>query len=124
VTIKNSFSKEERLKSAIRIKDVYTLGKQLFAYPFKLYILENKEVAHNHCHRICISVPKRSFKSSPDRNLIKRRSREAYRLNKTIAADSPTKFDMYWIYIGKVAEPYEVIEKGVKKLLGQLLPTS
>ena len=124
MTIKNSFTKEERLKSAIRIKDVYTLGKRLFAYPFKLYILENIESAHNHCHRICISVPKRGFKSSPDRNLIKRRSREAYRLNKSIAVESPKKYDMYWIYIGKVAEPYEVIEKGVKKLLVQLVTTS
>ncbi|HMP31309.1 MAG TPA: ribonuclease P protein component, partial [Saprospiraceae bacterium] len=114
---KQTFCKAEKLKSAIRIKEVYASGKQLFAYPFKLYLLENKEVDAQTMHRVCFSVPKRNFKSSPSRNLLKRRSREAYRLHKVILDTDGLKFDMYWIYIGKIEEPYTVIEKGLIKLL-------
>ena len=115
----NTFTQEERLKSAIRIKEVYTSGAQYFTYPFKLYLLK-KDVESMH-HSVCISVPKRNFKTASDRNLLKRRSREIYRLHKSMISNTPDKFDMYWVYIGKTVEPYPVIEKGMTKLLRQYL---
>jgi ribonuclease P protein component len=115
----NTFTKEERLKSAIRIKEVYTSGAQYFTYPFKLYLLK-KDVETMH-HSLCVSVPKRNFKAASDRNQLKRRGREIYRLNKSIISYTSDKFDMYWVYIGKKVEPYSVIEKGMIKLLRQIV---
>jgi ribonuclease P protein component len=69
-------------------------------------------------------VPKRSFKKSPDRNLLKRRMKEVYRLSKTeFYNDNLTKSKKYllaFIYVGKKEEEYGVIEKAILKLLDHL----
>jgi ribonuclease P protein component len=111
MTKKYTFPKNERLKSDIRLKEVYSTGTQLFFYPFKVYYLSNEEKVS----RICISAPKRAFKSAIDRNTIKRRSKEAYRLNKDLVSN--LNLDIYLIYIGKKVEDYHTIEKGMIKTL-------
>lgn len=118
MTKKLTFPKEERLKSAIRIKEVFNTGLHFFSYPFKVYILTNQVQQA----RICISAPKRSFKSAVDRNTIKRRSKEAYRLNKEVISSTPP-IDLYLIYIGKKVEDYYTIEKGMKKILEEVKRT-
>jgi ribonuclease P protein component len=46
------------------------------------------------------SVSKRNFKKATDRNLLKRRMREAYRLNKA-ALPGTSKLQMAYIYTAK-----------------------
>ena len=75
--------------------------------------------------QIVFSVSKKRFKRAVDRNVIKRRMREAYRLNKQqqlydalLATDKRIVFSIG--YIGKEIAPYELIEKKMLKLLTQL----
>ena len=56
---------------------IYSQGKNLFSYPYKI-IYRDSEVGEE---RLIISVPKKIFKRAVKRNLIRRRVREAYRLN-------------------------------------------
>jgi ribonuclease P protein component len=73
---------------------------------------------------MAVSVPKRLFKRAVDRNLLKRRIREAYRLNKSVLDILLQETDRtIWLviqYQHKEIETYQVIEKGVITGLSKL----
>jgi len=77
---------------------------------------------------MAVSVPKRLFKKAVDRNLLKRRIREAYRLNKTDLCDLVLRKDLKLIlliqYQHREITDYHVIEEalllGLRKLAEKL----
>jgi ribonuclease P protein component len=77
---------------------------------------------------MAVSVPKRLFKRAVDRNLLKRRIREAYRLNKSdlysLLEQKGLKFNLIIQYQHKEIVGFHAIEegllKGMKKLLEKL----
>ncbi len=77
-----TFKKAERLKSRKVIELLFKDGKSFGAYPLRLVFLKNEEPRSNAPVQFTVSVPKRSFKSAVARNRIKRKVREAWRLNK------------------------------------------
>jgi len=118
-----TFTKEERLCNKKLIDGLFHSGSSFLCYPFKVSWLLNPE--QEVCAQVLFAVPKRRFKNAVDRNLIKRRIREAYRLNKqehfyAMLNDTGKKIVFSLGYIGKEIEPYEVIEKKMLKLLSQL----
>lgn len=69
------------------------------------------EVAEGGC-RIMISVPKRNFKRAVARNLLKRRIREAYRLDKE--AFTGLGLDMLICYKSRNIHPFADIQRDLK----------
>lgn len=77
---------------------------------------------------MAVSVPKRLFKRAVDRNLLKRRIREAYRLNKHVLYDlllqSDLKLNLVIQYHQREIADFHTIEsgilKGIEKLRQQL----
>ncbi|MBO4475990.1 MAG: ribonuclease P protein component [Bacteroidales bacterium] len=67
--------------------------------------------------RVMVSVPKKHFKRAVKRNLLKRRMRESYRLQKDLVGGG---FDVLFVYIGTEAAPFEEIRTELASLLARI----
>jgi ribonuclease P protein component len=75
-----TFKKEEKLTSEKWIQELFQKGSSFYLSPFKVVFMLHPN--QNLPNQVLISVPARNFKRAVDRNKIKRRLREAYRLHK------------------------------------------
>ncbi len=105
---KFSFKKEERLTGEKHIQELFEKGSSFHLYPFRVLSLANPESEHK-LNRVLISVSKRNFKRAVDRNLIKRRIREAYRLQKDQI--NGLSLLLAFVYTSKEIEPFLVIKE-------------
>jgi ribonuclease P protein component len=120
-----SFRKDERLCSKKIIDKLFVQGKSVFVFPVKMVYLETK-LPSGYPVQAGFTVSKKSFKRAVQRNLIKRRMREAYRLNKSKFYDEigEKQVAVFFIFTGKTISEYTQIEtaikKGMKKVLSEL----
>ena len=111
----NKFNKEERLCSKKSLDLLFKNGSSFLFYPFRVTYLFVAE-PHNYPAQVVINVAKKRYKLAVDRNLIKRRTREAYRLQKQhLLYDSLTNRDELLLlslqYVGKQIYDYAFFEK-------------
>lgn len=85
---KHTFGKSERLHRENDIQELFDKGSSFYLFPFKVYLMPNGAQQAT-SHQILVSVSTRNFKKAVDRNLIKRRVREAYRLQKEVLPQNP-----------------------------------
>lgn len=116
-----TFTQAERLCNRPTIDKLFGIRKMLFAYPFKVsFLVEENDKAQDEapCQAL-FSVPKRNFKRAVHRNLLRRRCREAFRLNNhdfynQLNADGK-RISVLFIYIEKEQLEYAKIEHGMKQ---------
>ncbi len=96
----NTLSKEERLYCKKDIEDLLAGGKFSGGFPMRFCVRTGTGVGHS---RIMVSVPKKMFKRAVKRNLLKRRIRESYRLQKGILEGIDA--DILFIYTTKEVMP-------------------
>ncbi len=98
------------------IEKIHNEGCSFFIYPFKVYYLKNEEVVP---FRLTISVPKKIFKSAVKRNLIRRRTREAVRLN-SMSFPSLSGNDILLVYVSNKILEYDRITDIIKEIMAKI----
>ncbi len=95
-------------------------GKSFGAYPLRLVFLKMDEPKSDAPIQFTATVPKKNFKSAVARNRIKRKIREAWRLNKNWLYKKMKKTDGQYsfmvIYTAKEDLPYDEIEKAARNI--------
>lgn len=129
--------KSAKLRHRSLIERVFSEGESLYAYPLRIsarFLSEEELKANFKDHvpdrigpvQIMLTVPKKKRKHAVDRVLIRRRVREAFRLNcrelrETVSSsDSVRTLSLALIYISDKNEDYKKIEKSVRRLLRKL----
>ena len=119
-----TFKKNERLCSAKAIEELYKEGKSFYTKSLKVIFLVHPENIQTPCS-VVLSVPKRSFKRAVDRNLLKRRIKESYRVNKLTLYEGLIKnkvsLHLLVLYTPKEILLFDEINKNVIQALKTLL---
>lgn len=125
---RHTLSKAERLKSYKRIRLLFAEGHKFKVHPLLVYYQVSVKAAHSnesHPLQMGVSVGARYFKKAVDRNLMKRRIREAYRKNNTLLKQELTGaergLDVFFVYTSNELLPYSELETTMLKALQLLL---
>ncbi len=109
-----SLPKSRRIKGKQKVEDLFSMGKGGVFYPLKVYWKSN-EYGED---QVLFAVAKKRFNRAVDRNLIKRKLRESFRLNQQrLCSDAVKTFDIGFVFIGEQNCPFKVIEKSMKHAL-------
>jgi len=128
-----TFPKSERLCSKKIIGQLFEKGSAAVGtyYLFPLRVLYLRHPQQNLPNEVLpppavlITVSKRNFRHAVDRNLVRRRIREAYRKNKVALYGTPQKprippASIAFLYTARKKISFEEIEKSMKLVLTKL----
>ena len=111
----------ERLKSRKEIGRLFQrgTGRVSNSYPIRAVYAPVLERRSHYPTQVTFVVPKRRFKRAVDRNLLKRRMREAWRLEKHNLPPSPTggQIAVLFMYTGKEIMATAYIRRKMVKVL-------
>ena len=118
------FNKEERLCSKKSLDLLFKNGSSFLVYPFRITYFFVAE-PQKYPAQVVINVAKKRYKHAVDRNLIKRRTREAYRLQKEehFYALLKNRSDLLLLslqFIGKKKYEYVFFEKKLSQAFKKL----
>jgi ribonuclease P protein component len=118
-----TLNKEERLCSQKILGELFTSGESFLVYPLKVVFLKTDNSQPTPV-QASFAVSKRNFKRAVKRNLLKRRMREAYRLNKLALYDELAAKELHiaamFIFIGKDLAEFAAIEKAMFSALKKI----
>lgn len=123
--LRNSLNKSERLKSTRLIGELVSSGNSFIVMPLKTYWKITTNTDHYRRAQIAVIVPSKNFKRSIDRNLIKRRMREAYRINKhdlyQYLSVHNLQLMFVLLYLPRTIYSFRQIEESIKKIIGTFI---
>lgn len=111
--------KSERLHADKLIKELFNEGSSFFLYPFKvLFFVKKDEV--NGTAQVLFSVSKKKIKKANERNLVRRRIKEVYRLNKSLLDIGSKSISMGLIYVSSDLMEFANLESKIIPILKKL----
>lgn len=113
---RKTLKKKERLSVGTDLSRLFASGRYGFTDGFRYCYRIGNELPFN---RIVVSVPKKCFRRAVKRNLLKRRIREAYRLNKNLLPVNAEKggTDILLIYSSKDILDFNAVVLSVRNIL-------
>ena len=116
--------KREKLCSKTAIDQLFSRAQgseSAIKYPLRAVWRVNSRRHSDAPIAFVVSVPKKRLRHAVDRVAMRRRIREAYRLNRLDYPLSPgTKVDLAFIYVANDLKPYGSVENAVKTLLDKI----
>lgn len=112
-----SLPRTERLRSLGAVRRLFESGRGGFVFPFRYVWYAEPDTADT--TEVLFSVPKKFHKRANKRNLLRRRTKEAYRLQKGILTrpERCANLDIALIYSSKEVLSYKHIEHAVRRIL-------
>ena len=114
-SVRHTLPKEEIISGTTAITALMKEGKWNSCGELRYCVRHRGEDGVN---RIMVSVPKRNFKRAVKRNLLKRRLREAYRLQKELLTCRGT--DVLLVYSSKIVAEFDDIRNQIAKILTEI----
>lgn len=112
-----SLSRSERLRTLGAIRRLFTEGESGFVYPFRYmwYVESDLEPSVE----VLFSVPKKYHKRANKRNLLRRRTKESYRLQKGLLTlrVGNRNLDLALVYSAREVLPSKKISHAVRRIL-------
>ena len=113
----HSLSRNERLRSLGAVRRLFESGQGGFVFPFRYVWFAEPDTERS--VEVLFSVPKKFHKRANKRNLVRRRTKEAYRLQKQILTETetPLNLDLALIYSSKEVLSAKTISHAVRRIL-------
>ncbi|MCM1449894.1 MAG: ribonuclease P protein component [Clostridiales bacterium] len=90
------------------------------AYPLRAVWRVDNERPRGDMMQFMVTVPKKKLRHAVDRVTMRRRVREAYRLNRHSCDVLTEQHDVAFVYLANSLMPYSVIEKSMIKILDKI----
>ncbi len=122
---KFTLSKEQRVHGKKNIEALFQNGEAFFVHPFRVMFTINAAKSQSSFAQIVAIAPKKTFKKAVDRNTIKRKIKEAYRLlqfelNQELLVINQKSIQIAFIFVQKAMPNYQEVSKAISKIIKQL----
>lgn len=114
--VPQTLQRQQRLKSRKQIDALFREGHSFAIYPLRIVFRE--VVPEAEPLKFGVSVSTRYFKKAVDRNLMKRRIREAWRLQRAPLEGQP--LHVFVLYTAKELLPYDRISRSMGQAIEKL----
>ncbi len=117
----NRLYKKEKLCSAVAIEQLFSrdsLADGALAYPLRAVWRFNPRRSSDAPLCFLVSIPKKRLRHAVDRVTMRRRVREAYRLNRHgVVLPDGARIDIAFIYVASGLKSYRSVESAMRRLL-------